>query len=361
MTELITTTQTLLTATAPFDLGCTLRAIAGFQPGLRDVVLEERGVRRAFTHPGDPSAAVVTEVTDRDDGAPGARLTVFSEEPLTGGELADICARVTAWLGLDDDRSEFLRIAETDAAVSPLAAAASGLHQVRFASLSEAVVYYALVQNSAQWYATQRKRRLTLHLGPTASVEGVDYVALPDLPTLSTLTAEQLLPFTGGPHRAARLAAMLSGVAALDEEFLRTGPYDEARADLLAVRGIGTFTAHALLLRALGRPDAVPLELEQFANLTTTVYGAPPPSPADLRARYGPWIGWWAYTCRTALSWQNQDRKSQERADRARQRPPATRRPRQPAASTRPRTTARDRQSAPWTPSDPTATPAATT
>ena len=25
------------------------------------------------------------------------------------------------------------------------------------------------------------------------------------------------------------------------------------------------------------------------------------PTPAELRDRYGPYIGWWAYLCRTAL------------------------------------------------------------
>jgi DNA-3-methyladenine glycosylase II len=96
---------------------------------------------------------------------------------------------------------------------------------------------------------------------------------------------------------------VLTGLAALDEQWLRTGPYDQVRQALLAVPGIGGFTAHALLLRALGRPDDVPLEMAQFRRAAEAIYGDPPPSPDDLRGRYGPWVGWWAYLARTAASW----------------------------------------------------------
>jgi hypothetical protein len=130
--------------------------------------------------------------------------------------------------------------------------------------------------------------------------------------------------------RANRLADVLGGVAALDEERLRLGPYEEARAALLSVRGVGPYTAHTLLLRALGRPDAVPLEMPQFVNVAVGVYGDPPPAPDELRERYGPWVGWWAYACRTALSWLEQERRARERAERRRQH--AAGRGRRPAA-----------------------------
>ncbi|GAA4247135.1 DNA-3-methyladenine glycosylase family protein [Dactylosporangium darangshiense] len=353
MTELHTTTQILLSATAPYDLECSLRAIAGFRPGLHDVGLLDGMVRRAFTHPSDPQSAVVTQVTERDDGAPGVRLTVFSESPLGERDLEAVGARVSSWLGLDDERAEFLRIAEGDERVRPLLEVAAGLHQPRFSSLPEAVVYFTLVQNSTEWYAALRKRRLTVHLGPTGRVAGEDYTAFPEFALLTRLTPEHLAPFVGMMSKATRLAEVIAGVAALDEELLRHGPYEDARAALLSVRGVGEYTAHALLMRALGRPDAAPLEMNRFVSTAVSVYGDPPPTPAELRERYGPWVGWWAYTCRTAVGWLEQDRKARERAERQRQRAGSTRRPRTPGGSTRPRATGRGRTAAPWSPSDP--------
>ncbi|WP_426509930.1 hypothetical protein ACPPVO_04005 [Dactylosporangium sp. McL0621] len=342
MTELGIITRTILSATAPYDLDCSLRALAGFRPGRRDISLDPGGtVRRAFPHPADPDAAVVVEVAERDDGAPGAALTVFSAEPLDGPALDAVRGRVGDWLGLDDDRAEFLRRAGADGPVRPLFEVARGLHQVRFSSLAEGVVYFTLLQNSTQWYATLRKRRLTLHLGTMVRAAGEEFTALPDLARLARLTPAEALPYAGAPHKAERLVQVLGGVAAIDEELLRTGPYERARDALLAVRGIGGYTAHALLLRALGRPDAVPLEMDQYAHTARAVYGDAVPSPQELRERYGPYIGWWAYTCRTALTWLEEDRKERERAERRRSRPPAVRRPRPAPGSTRPPLTAR--------------------
>ncbi|WP_432985235.1 hypothetical protein [Dactylosporangium sp. CA-233914] len=353
MTELGTITRTVLPAAAPYDFACSLRALAGFRPVLRDIALTHDSVRRALPHPTDPESAVVVEVTGRDDGEPGAALTVFSAAPLSPPELADVDARVSAWLGLRDDLAGFLRTAGADDPVRPLLALTAGLHQVRFSSLAEGVVYFTLLQNSTQWYATLRKRRLTLYLGNTVSVAGEDFTAFPDLPRLSHLGPAHLLPFVGARHRAERLAQVLAGVAALDETHLRTGPYAEAKAALLSIRGIGEFTAHALLLRALGRPDEVPLEMGQHVNTAAAVYGDPPPPPAELRDRYGRWIGWWAYTCRTALTWLDHEKREQSRRERAR----TDRQHPHPASVTRPRNLTiaarRPRHPAPWSPTTP--------
>ncbi|WP_238016472.1 hypothetical protein KZZ52_04065 [Dactylosporangium sp. AC04546] len=304
MTELGTTTRVVLSATAPFDLACSLRAMRTFTPTANDQFLTGDGrVRKAFLHPTHPSQAVVTEVMARDDGEPGVAMTVHSGEPLTPAETTAVATAVTNWLGLDDARADFLAIARTDPAMARLLPVAEGLHQVCFPTLTEAAAYFTLTHRSTAWYAAARKRRLVDELGPWAVVEGRAYTAFPTAAVVTALDEHGLLPFTGSKFRAERLLTVLSGLAELDEAALRTAPYEEARATLLAVRGIGTFTAHALLLRALGRPDAVPLERTQFTKTALALYGEPAPTPADLRRRYGPWIGWWAYTARTALGW----------------------------------------------------------
>jgi DNA-3-methyladenine glycosylase II len=131
-------------------------------------------------------------------------------------------------------------------------------------------------------------------------VDGVEHVAFPDFAALSTVDFER---FAGNAARGQRIAEVVAGVAALDEEWLRRAPYPEARDALLHVRGVGTFTAHALLLRVLGRPDDTPLEMAQFTGVAEAVYGADPPGPQELREWYGPYVGWWAYLCRIGLGW----------------------------------------------------------
>src|SRR3989440_1614869 len=300
----------LLAATPPFALSASLRAMSGFAPcaGDQAVTAADR-VRKAF--PVSDTEAAVVEVAPRLDDTPGVALSVFAERPLDGPEAAALELWVRRWLGRDDDVAPFLAIARRDPALRPILAATHGLHQVRFASLAEGTVYFTLTQRSTQWYAAARKRRIAAELGPRLSVDGVEYVAFPEFSALSTA---DLRGFAGNPARAARVAEVVAGVAALDEEWLRTAPYAEARDALLHVRGVGTFTAHALLLRVLGRSDDTPLEMAQFTGVAEAIYGADPPGPDELREWYGPYVGWWAYLCRTGLGWL--DRTATGTADR---------------------------------------------
>ena len=315
MTELGTTTATVLQATAPFDLACSLRAMESFAPCSGDQLVVDGRVRRAFLHPTDPARAVVTEVVGRDDGV---ALTVFSDGPLTPAETTAVGDRVSDWLSLRDDRDTFLRLARADPAMTPVLSVAEGLHQVRFASLTEGAVFYTLVHHSAHWFAKAYKRRLLSDHGPHGVVDGVAYAAFPPMSKLTGLGVEGLKPYASNVLSARRLHAVLTGLSGLDEHWLRTGPADEVYAALLSVRGVGPFTAHALLLRILGHPDRAPLELQQHLTAATTIYGAPAPSPAELRDWYGGTIGWWAYTVRTALDWIERDQRAAARAARAR-------------------------------------------
>jgi DNA-3-methyladenine glycosylase II len=277
--------------------------MAGFRPCSGDQFGFGDRVRKALPVPGSASRAVVVEAAPRPDAAPGIHLRVYAPGPLAVAP-ALVERAVGRWLGLDDDLRPFLARAAADPPVAALLPTVAGLHQVRFSSLAEGAAYFTLTQRSTQWFAAARKARIAAELGPRASLDGVSYVAFPELSRLVALEPDGLLPFAGNAQRAIRLFEVLDGLAKLDEEWLRTAPYDEARRALLGVRGIGPFTAHGLLLRVLGRPDDVPLEMAQFASVAAAVYGPDsPPGPAELRARYGPTIGWWSYLCRMAASW----------------------------------------------------------
>ena len=291
----------LLAAVPPYSLPASLAAMSGFRPSAGDQSIMVNRVRKGLAHPDEPRAAVVVEVSERDDGRPGVRLDVHSEHPLSVAGAEQLERRVGGWLSLGDDLRPLLALAADDPPVAELLPHVAGLHQVRFSSLAEGATYFALTQRSTQWFATARKARIASELGRRVTFEGETYVAFPGLAELVGLGADGLFAFAGNAQRALRLNEVLAGVAGLDESALRTAPYEEARAMLLGVRGIGAFTANAILLRVLGRPDDVPLEMTQFSSVTAEIYGSAAPTPAELRARYGPYVGWWAYLCRTAL------------------------------------------------------------
>jgi DNA-3-methyladenine glycosylase II len=294
--------RSVLSAVPPYSLGASLRALSGFAPCAGDQAVLGDRVRKAF--PLSASEAAVVEVAPRADDEPGVALSVYAARAVSADEAARLERSVSRWLGLDDDLTPYLAVARRDPAMRRILSATHGLHQVRFASLAEGTVYFTLTQRSTQWYAAARKRRIAAELGARLAVDGVEYVAFPDFPALSTV---DFAGYAGNAARGLRVAEVVAGVAALDEEWLRTAPYAEARDALLHVRGVGTFTAHAILLRTLGRPDDTPLEMAQFTGVAEAVYGADPPSPTELREWYGPYVGWWAYLSRMGLGWLERD------------------------------------------------------
>jgi len=295
----------LLDATPPYRLAASLRALSGFAPCAGDQHVVGTGVRKAFLIPGSQSAAVV-RVDPRPDQEPGVAVAVSADRPLSSDEAIGLERGVARWLGLPDDLRPFLAIARDDPPMAPLLAAADGLHQVRFASLSEGACYFLLTHRTSQAVAASRKRRIATDLGARIRLDGTEYVVFPALTTLVAAGPGVLARYAGGQRRADRLVSALHGLAALvaerGEEWLHDAPYQQVREALLAIPGIGPFTAYAILLRVLGRPDGVPLEMVQFADVVAQVYGAG--TPVDtVRERYGPYVGWWSYLARTALAW----------------------------------------------------------
>jgi DNA-3-methyladenine glycosylase II len=296
--------RAVLPTTEPYSFGASLRALGSFAPCTGDQSVAGDRVRKALTVPGHPDRAAVVDLSPAPSaGAGGLALTVFAEHPITPVQASALEAAASRWLGLEDNLAPFLARAWRDPSMAPILSVTEGLHQVRFASWSEAVVYFTLTQRSTQWYAASRKRRIAAAYGPRLSVDGVTHVAFPEL---ATLAGADLTEHAGGEPRAGRLREVIEGASRIDTEWLRVAPYQQARDALLAVRGVGGFTAHALLLRGLGRPDDVPLDMAQFSTAARAVYGPNPPGPAVLREWYGSDIGWWAYLCRTGLGWLEQ-------------------------------------------------------
>ncbi|BCJ37625.1 DNA-3-methyladenine glycosylase 2 family protein [Actinocatenispora thailandica] len=292
---------TKLPAVSPFDLRQSLRALSGFAPCAGEQVVADGAVRKAFALPTPAAEAIVVEVGPRGDGRAGVSLAVFGGRALADDELRWAERRVTDWLGLADDMTGFLAVAADDPAIRPVLAEVAGLHQVRFASLAEGACYFVLTQRTAQRVAGLRKRRLAAAHGPSLTVGGQRFVAFPAFPTLTGLGPDQLGRFTGNARQTDYLLAAIHALAGADEQWLATAPYDEVLAELRRIRGVGDFTASAIMLRVLGRPDRLPIGMPQFADVAARLYG-PGTSIDAVAERYGRYLGWWAYYAKTALA-----------------------------------------------------------
>ncbi|GAA4207356.1 DNA-3-methyladenine glycosylase family protein [Actinocatenispora rupis] len=289
-----------LPAVSPFDLRQSLRALGGFAPCAGEQRIADGTVRKALALPGS-TEAVLVEVGPRGDGRAGVSLAVFADRALADAELRWAERAVSDWLGLADDMTGFLAVAADDPAIAPVLAEVAGLHQVRFASLAEGACYFVLTQRTSQRVAGVRKRRLAAAYGPVVTVDGERHQAFPDLATLTRLGPDELGRFTANLRQTEYLTAAVHGLIGMDEEWLRTAPYEEVLAELRGIRGVGEFTANAIMLRVLGRPDRLPLHMPQFSEVATRLYGADVSIDA-VAERYGRYVGWWGYYAKTALA-----------------------------------------------------------
>lgn len=247
----------VLSPTSPYDFRLSMEHMASFGTGARVNVFEDGRYSRLLEVGGKLILAQVESVGTVE--APRLNVTLHGDE-ITDQDLE--CVRDTlGWvLGGDTPLQEFYAAAERDPVLAPLVEKLYGLKISQTPTVFEAFVQSIFSQQIATNVARIIGSLLLENYGSTMSYEGQSYYAFP--------TPEALLPQGIPGLRAIKLsnrkAEYILDVAAavvdgsLDLEGLRCLPDEEATKRLLALRGVGPWTAHWLLLRALGRMDAFP-------------------------------------------------------------------------------------------------------
>jgi len=140
-----------------------------------------------------------------------------------------------------------------DPVIGPLVRAALGLRVPGHVDGNEVAVRAVLGQQvSVAGARTVAARLVATHGRPLAQPEDGLTHLFPDASTIATLDPEQLpMPRARGRALTGLCAALADGTLALDR-----GPdRDDVRRRLLALPGIGPWTADYVALRALGHPD----------------------------------------------------------------------------------------------------------
>ena len=242
-----------LRCTEPFDADSWWGHVAHRAvPGLEVTVVGDdfsRSVRRLVRAPGGPVEVEVTLAADRAPGAVPVRLTLTSL-----GDLAPTVARLRRWLDLDADPHAIDEALRTDVLLAPLVDSRPGLRVAGTVDPFELAVKAVLGQQVSTVGALTLAARLVAAWGEP----GLGGLAL--FPTAEQLAcvgpdALRTIGLTGA--RASALHHVATAVAdglPLRPEADRT----EVRSALLALPGIGPWTADYVALRALGDPDVFP-------------------------------------------------------------------------------------------------------
>ena len=185
---------------------------------------------------------------------------------LTGDDLSDADAeragRQISWLlGCDQDLRPFYDAAGDDPVLSEVVEQFYGYHNTRTASVFEALVQAVMGQQIATAVARIVRNLLIQNYGVRASIEGREWYAFPRANALATAEVADLRQL----KLSVRKSEYIRGIAqaALESpdgfEGMHDLPDEEVITRMVALRGVGQWTAQWVLVRALARPDGFPI------------------------------------------------------------------------------------------------------
>ncbi|KQQ08418.1 DNA-3-methyladenine glycosylase 2 [Rathayibacter sp. Leaf296] len=233
-----------LRANGPVDLPATANLLRNHAlPGAERVADGGRRLERLLSIGGRPRH-VALEST-----AWGARVTA-------GADAVDAAAAlVRAWLDLDSDVEAIGRSLSVDPLLAPSVAARPGLRAIRYPEAFEAAVVAVLGQQVSVAAARTFGGRVVAAFG------GAGEAGLRSFPTpgaLLSVPLEELRSAVGVTNARARTVRAVASAFADGLVLHPAADLPQQRRALLAIPGIGPWTADYLALRFLGDPDAFP-------------------------------------------------------------------------------------------------------
>ena len=192
--------------------------------------------------------------------APELALELQGPE-LSPDDVESATDRVSWLLGVDQGLAPFYELGRADQAMAGLVEQFYGLQLPHTASVFEALVLAVLGQQISTNVARIIRTLLIETFGPSAEFDGETYYAFPRPASIWASSPAELhtMKLT---QRKSEYVHGLAG-SALDPEMglecLEELTDREIVEKLVALRGVGMWTAQWALIRAVGRPDALPL------------------------------------------------------------------------------------------------------
>ncbi|WEK49522.1 MAG: hypothetical protein P0Y66_17610 [Candidatus Kaistia colombiensis] len=180
---------------------------------------------------------------------------------------------VSRMLGLGSDPVGFEALVAPRADGARIVGSRSGLRIPLTADIWDAVCWAVIGQQINLSFAAALRRAMIERAGVRHAESGL--LAHPDPGRVAALEMEDLTALRFSRSKASYLigVAKLIAEGALPLDALAQGSAAEAEAALVAVRGIGTWTARYILLRGFGFPDMAPIGDSGLATALQRLHG----------------------------------------------------------------------------------------
>lgn len=254
------TTLTTLAPRGPFSLDPVRRMGCGFLLGTRSCSTDG-AVRLAF--PADGTFEIV--------GAKLEQRGDVIDATITGADPARVNQQLARALCLDHDARPFADMIARDPVLARVAARRPGFRPVVAYSPYVMAGWCVLSQRLPMAQAAKIQVRMAETFGDVCTVDGERIASFPR-PT--SILSERAFPGVSD-EKWARLRGVAQAAlrGELEAERLLSVPYDVARERLMALHGVGPWTADGTLIRGAGPCDVLPITEPRLHAAVGETYG----------------------------------------------------------------------------------------
>ena len=242
---------------APFDFDLTAGSHTYFRGTYGADMLEDGDYRRLLNIDGRLLLGHVRSTGTI--SAPALAVTVHGMQ-VSEMDLS-VVGDIMGWnLGIDADMRDFYHSARDEPVLGRITSQLHGLHPTRAVSVFEALVLAILGQQIAATVARIVRTLLIETYGETLEVDGKIYHSFPTPSALLEAGIDGLRKMKLSQRKAEYVLGIAREIeeGTLDLEALKQAGDDEVVERVTRLRGVGHWTAHWLLIRALSRTDAFP-------------------------------------------------------------------------------------------------------
>lgn len=269
-----------------------------FESTEKEQIIHKGTLSKAFSFRGE---AVVVRIRSKDEiDSTRLEYALISDRAIDAHIKKTAIDRITFFLSLDDDLLPFYETGSKDQKFRPVIEQLYGYHQVKFPTPFEGTCWAILTQRNAMPIAKRMKAKLVERYGTSLEIDGITYRAFPEPTALIEAKEDNLMNVIKNSRRTKYLISAAEAFGDVDEEFLRTGKYEEVEAWLDNINGIGSWSASFVMLRSLGRMERLNLDDRWLHQAASKVYGKDLSTEDihEIADKYGQWQGYWAHYIR---------------------------------------------------------------
>jgi DNA-3-methyladenine glycosylase II len=218
--------------------------------------------------------------------------------PVTPEREAALTKYIREWLDLDTDLKPFYRLAAKDKVLASLVKKFYGYRIVGQPDLFESLVWAVLGQQINLGFAYTLKQRFVEHFGTRISFGDKIWHLFPEPTVVASLKDSDLLPLQFSRQKSDYIIGLGKAFAegTISREAIGSLSFEEAKIELMKIRGIGNWTANYVLMKTFRYPNAFPLEDAGLHNAIRNNWKMDrKPTLEEVKKIFRKYKGWEAY------------------------------------------------------------------